>query len=439
MAKKSNKVEFVKKANKVHNNKYDYHKFEYNSVRKKGIIVCPIHEEFLQTPASHLAGKGCPKCGRERSNIRNVVDTEKFITRSNKIHNNKYDYSKFQYVETRKKGIIICPIHGEFKQVTGEHLRGKGCPECGGNKKKKLEKFIFQSNKVHNNKYDYSKFKYVNNITKGIIICPIHNKFSQIPINHLAGRGCPECGFVSRIEKTRKCLDDFIKQANEVHNNKYDYSKSIYNGSFEKLIIVCPTHNEFTQRPSNHLCGAGCPDCGRIEANLKVLKTTEEFIVRAKIIHNDKYDYSKVVYIGALNKVIIICPIHGEFKQTPSNHLQGNRCFRCARSPVSKISQQWLDMLKIPQKYREKPIIISGKKYIVDAYNPKTNTIYEFYGDYWHGNLQKYAKNGFNSQRDKFFWELYEETISRENIIKSAGYRVISIWESEFIAKNIDV
>ena len=111
--------------------------------------------------------------------------------------------------------------------------------------------------------------------------------------------------------------EDFIKRAKEVHGDKYDYSKVEYKGNSKKVIIICPEHREFEQIPANHLRGAGCKKCATIETHKKQSNTTESFIKKAKEVHGDKYDYSKVEYINNREKVIIICPEHGPFKQKP--------------------------------------------------------------------------------------------------------------------------
>lgn len=131
MPRKLTQLEWIEKAKIVHNNKYDYNKVEYTGSNNKVIIICPIHGEFEQLARTHLYGQGCPKCGREAAANKLRKSTEEFIEQANKIHNNKYDYSKVEYVHTETKVTIICPEHGEFKQDPHNHLRGKGCPKCG--------------------------------------------------------------------------------------------------------------------------------------------------------------------------------------------------------------------------------------------------------------------------------------------------------------------
>ena len=118
--------------------------------------------------------------------------------------------------------------------------------------------------------------------------------------------------------------DEFIRKANLVHGNKYDYSKVNYVGAESKVCIICPKHGEFWQTPHRHLRGDRCPMCSK-----RARLNTEEFIRRAKEIHGNKYDYSKVEYVNNNTKVCIICPEHGEFWQTPTSHFAGNGCPSC--------------------------------------------------------------------------------------------------------------
>ena len=134
------------------------------------------------------------------------------------------------------------------------------------------ENFIERANKIHGNKYDYSKVKYVNNSTKICIICPEHGEFWQTPSNHLAGKGCIKCRHVKVGNIRRKTLKSFIDEAKSIHGNKYDYSKMDYITAEKKVCIICPEHGEFWQNPSSHLNGAGCPKC-----NGGIRLTQEEF------------------------------------------------------------------------------------------------------------------------------------------------------------------
>ena len=130
--------------------------------------------------------------------------------------------------------------------------------------------------------------------------------------------------------KEKYTTEIFIKKANLKHHNKYDYSKVDYVDSKTKVCIICPKHGEFWQLPSKHLSGDGCKYCGYEKLHIIKKKKTEKFISDAKKVWGEKYDYSKVEYVNNQTKVCIICPKHGEFWQTPANHLYGYEgCKEC--------------------------------------------------------------------------------------------------------------
>ncbi|HGX8664189.1 TPA: DUF723 domain-containing protein [Escherichia coli] len=190
-------------------------------------------------------------------------------------------------------------------------------------KKLTTEEFIAKARAIHGDKYDYSKVVYKNYSSPVTIICPVHGEFPQRPDNHLMGKGCRECGGNAPLN-----TETFIAKAKAVHGDKYDYSKVVYKGATDKVIIVCPVHGEFEQIASNHLAGSGCDKCGKLARAAKRNKGAQ-FVERAKAIHGDKYDYSLVEYKSARSPVTIICPVHGEFTQTPDRHLAGRGCREC--------------------------------------------------------------------------------------------------------------
>ena len=260
------KKDFIEKANKVHENKYDYSKVEYKNNRIKVCIICPEHGEFLQIPNNHLRGKGCPVCGKERRDLLNTSNTNEFINKARKIHGDKYDYSKVEYINSQTKVCIICSEHGEFWQRPNNHLNGQGCIKCSGKELLKVDNFINKSRAIHGNKYDYSKVKYINAKTKVCIICPKHGEFWQKPFSHLQGQGCPVCGKERRDLLNTSNTNEFINKAKEIHKDKYDYSKVEYVNNKIKVCIICPEHGEFFQSPDNHLRGQGCPKCGQMNS-----------------------------------------------------------------------------------------------------------------------------------------------------------------------------
>lgn len=151
---------FIQKARKVHGDRYDYSKVDYKNAKEKVIIICPIHGEFLQSPTNHLQGFGCKYCANNTK-----LTTEDFVRRAEEIHGKYYDYSKVHYVSRNKPVTIICPAHGKFQQLAGNHLNGEGCCQCGRNrttqsKKLSLEDIINKANKMHNGFQDYQEHTY---------------------------------------------------------------------------------------------------------------------------------------------------------------------------------------------------------------------------------------------------------------------------------------
>lgn len=151
--------------------------------------------------------------------------------------------------------------------------------------------------------------------------------------SHLKGQGCPKCF----IERKTKTTEEFIKEARSIYGDKYDYSKVNYKNATTKVCIICPTHGEFFITPTAHTCKSQeCPICTSEKTREKTSLGTEKFIDKARNIHGDKYDYSKVEYKQTHIKVKIICPIHGEFEQEPNSHLRGQGCPLCKESHLER-------------------------------------------------------------------------------------------------------
>lgn len=281
------------------------------------------------------------------------VTTEEFINRSSKIHNGYYDYSLVNYIHSTVSVDIICPKHGLFKQTPHSHMSGRCCKKCSYENSTKLrssdtEQFIIKANTKHQNKYDYSLVNYINNHTNIKIICPIHGEYEQKPDTHLNSGGCRRCGNeiskLSRLSNT----EEFIKKAKLVHTDcKYSYESVDYKNNRKKVQIECLEHGTFLQTPADHLSGYGCDLCGRIRTINSLYDTQEDFINKAKTKHLNKYSYDKVIYTLSINKVIIICPTHGEFTQKPYVHLNGRGCPKCKQSFGERSIQLQLDKLNI--------------------------------------------------------------------------------------------
>ena len=189
------------------------------------------------------------------------------------------------------------------------------------------EEFVKQAREKHGDKYDYSKVEYKNCKERVCIICKEkgHGEFYQTPGDHLNGSGCPKCKKITLGNRFRKTLKEFIRDAREVHGDRYNYSKVDYKNGSAEVCIICPEHGEFYRIANHHLISSGgCPSCSpRISTALRFIETSKK-------IHRDKYDYSKVEYKGANDKVCIVCPHHGEFFQRAADHIKGSGCAKCS-------------------------------------------------------------------------------------------------------------
>lgn len=343
------------------------------------------------------------------------MDKNEFIEKSKKIHGDRYDYSKVEYKNSRTKVILLCEKHGEYQILPRQHYACKqGCPYCSGYKKHVID-FIKKAKKIHGDKYDYSKVKYLNNSTKVLIICPKHGEFHQKPNNHLNGNSCPNCK-----HNHKKNNIEFIKKSKKIHGNKYDYSNVEYLNSKSKIKIICPKHGEFYQTPNNHY-RYGCNKCGNELSSKKQLSNIDDLILNFTNIHDDKYIYKKQSYNGYDNKIKIICPKHGEFYQTPHNHSQGKGCKKCSHltsKPEEEISGFLKNKLKIKNVIKNTKKII--KPYELDIYLPDYNLAIEYCGLYWHSN--KFRDNNYH--RKKYL------------LCKKKGIKLLTIFEDEWIYKT---
>ena len=215
LTRKASNDKFIEKAKKIHGDKYDYSKVKYENSHKKVCIICPEHGEFWQVPYGHLNGYGCNKCGCETTKKKTSYNAKDFIKEAKKIHGDKYDYSKVDYMNNRTKVCIICPEHGEFWQSPYNHKTGQGCPICGrikANKEKMMttSEWVKRAKEIHGDKYDYSKTEYKGYSKKLKIVCKKHGEFEQLSYDHLQGKGCPKC----RRSKLEIEISNFLREKN---------------------------------------------------------------------------------------------------------------------------------------------------------------------------------------------------------------------------------
>ena len=185
------------KFKEVHGTRYNYSNVVYHKNSEKVIIICKEHGEFRQTPNNHKAGRGCPKCACLKSK-------EAVFDEFKEAHGDRYDYSKANYVKDKTKLTIICKEHGEFRQTPNNHKNGHGCPKCALENRVTQEHVIEQFQKVHGDRYNYSKVKYKSYKDEVTIICKEHGEFRQTVEGHYNGNNCKKCRIYHSYYRDRK-------------------------------------------------------------------------------------------------------------------------------------------------------------------------------------------------------------------------------------------
>lgn len=452
--------EFIHKASLIHGDKYDYSKVQFKKAIEKVIIICKTHGDFKLTPNKHLSrADGCKICGRELIGDKLRKTTEDFVKEAKLKHVDEngvpiYHYEKVDYKNNGTKVSIICKKHGIFNQTPGNHLYGYGCKKCrndnsGSSQRLTKEQFIEKAKLKHIDEtrfplYSYEKVIYTNSHTKIIVTCKIHGDFEITPNNHLNGSTCLKCSNEKSSERQRLTTDEFLRKAKEIHGDTYDYSKTIYGkNNNEPINIICYKHGLFNQSPTSHLAGKGCKLCGNEKSSERQRFTLEECINKFRYFHCDRYDYNMVEYVNTSTNVKIRCIEHNIlFNQTPANHFRSSGCMKCHKYGYSKKAILWLNFISklhnidIQHAENGHEYKIPNTRIRTDGYCKEINTIYEFHGDFWHGNPKKYAFADINCISNMYFGELYKNTIEREKQIQELGYNLVVIWENDWNKLN---
>ncbi len=365
--------------------------------------------------------------------LENNKKAENFISEAMKVHGNKYDYSESVYVNASTKIIINCFDHGKFLQLPRRHISGQQCPKCAHEncnnyRKLDLKTFLDRVAVAHGDRYDYNNIKLNRVIDKIDIICKVHGSFAQTVISHLKGHGCPLCNksvkSTSKSTPGAKLIYDtswFIGEALEAHGDRYDYSQVNYIKSHLRVKIGCKIHGIFEQAARDHLNGDNCIKCSMSQLSQDNARSQDEFISLVRDMHHNKYDYSNTTYVNKASRIIIACPIHGQFNQIAHNHLRGQGCPACG---ISIQQQEVIDYVKsfgltvaINDRIRISPLEIDC---LIDSHSLGI----ELHGIYWHSYDQP-------ETRDQQFKHYIKATAAID-----AGIKLLQIFENEWIDKN---
>jgi len=240
--------------------------------------------------------------------------------------------------------------------------------------------------------------------------------------------------------------EEFISRAKKLHKEKFSYKKVVYDGQKKKVVIGCRACRKwFSVTPGVHLRKKGKGGCMlclvKAKAQARWERASSEFTKKARDIHGELYDYSKVEYKTARTKIEILCrECDVTFLQIPNSHLNGSGCPHCCRPHAhSKSSIKWLEYeakkrrIKIRHARNGGEFQIPGTRYRADGYHATSKTIFEFYGDVYHGNPKKYKpRSRPHPHNDRTAASLYKETMKREEMLRSLGYNVVTMWQSDF-------
>jgi len=289
-----------------------------------------------------------------------------------------------------------------------------------GRKSLSTQEWVKKAEAQHGGRYDYSKVIYSGYGKNVEIVCHEHGAFWQRENNHRNGAGCPKCGVASRQKARAHSYKSFVDAAREVHGDSYDYPKVEVRNSRARVQIICPEHGAFEQVAYVHLAGHGCHDCSYNKVGKRAQLGISEFLRRAQEVHGDTYEY--LSGLNGMHKPILIkCPLHGEFKQTPSNHLSGAGCPKCV-GRVSKAEQELADFVSSLGVAIEQSSYSVIPPYEVDIYCPDQKVAIEYNGLWWH-------RDDLVGDKTKKKWQFAD----------GVGVKLVQIFEDEWRDKQEQV
>ena len=412
------------------------------STRDELQFICGKHGPFRRSFSLFLrTERPCPKC----------LEDGRLAKRKHGLLK-RFDYTKTNFeIPEREVNTVTCKIHGDIRISLYDHKRYKtgGCPECNSDhasasQRMSVSEFIRRAKLIHGDlTYEYSKVIPFRNQHELVTVgCKVrgHGLFQQSPANHLhktRPQGCPLCGISKGADKRSLTLERFLEKANLVHGDTYDYSKVAFKRSKDRIAITCKTcSSTFEQTINDHLSGYGCSTCGAERSRLaKQTVDTALAVQRCKEAWGDKYDYSQTVYVDDDTPIKVICPKHGELWMDYQNHVGLKRGCKFCGSTRRQKQNDWLDSLGVPDNGESREVTIKfndGTRCYADGFDVQTKTVYEFNGDYFHGNPKVYPPDLLNRFSGRTMREELERTRLKKKKLQKSGYTVIDIWESDW-------
>lgn len=334
---------------------------EYKSTKSKLHVICPQGHTIEITFGQFKNHHNCRVCNKKEKYKYDFV--KKYI------ESYGFKLISVDYIKCNSKLILSCPNNHQFGITFSHFMNGTRCAYCSGYKidYSTIRRYIVsQGFKLISERYVAAKEKL-------IIECKNGHKFHMSWHDFRNGSRCRMCYEINR----RMSTEEFICASKELYGEKLDYDKVNYVACNKYVTLICKVHGEYKQMPQNHFKSMGCKQC----YSETLCKSNEQFIEEARIKHNNKFDYSLCKYIKNNIKVTIICPKHGEFKQTPQDHLKGNGCHRCNQSRGEIKIMEVLDQKKIVYNTQYRFKECKNINYLpFDFYLPEHNLCIEFQG-----------------------------------------------------------
>ena len=419
---------------------------------------CEKHNTINYVNPRHFIEKGTYNCGCSQCNREKKIDKDRnnYINKFVKRWGDGYSFDKLEYVDWKSPGIITCKRHGNFKldqirYALDPHYNLQPCPVCAeiNKKNERNNGFLQRLNEKYGDKYTWITTDFGDYFKDKVkFICPKHGEVEQTLCTLLNedngnGDGCPKCKREYQNLKQSYSLEEAIEKAKSLECCKdYDFSYvTEWLGVKHKYTFRCKKHNTIFKQTFDCIFGNnsnGCPDCLKeyIE-NRPPVFTNEEFIERAREVHGNKYDYSKVEYKDNRTPVCIICQKHGEFWQTPMSHLSGCGCQKCHNSILETRVRVMLENVGIEynQEYSIKKLtgeIFNKKPQRVDFFLPNEGICIECQG------LQHFKDVKFNNKMsDEDVKQIYirnkKSDIFKFDILKQKGYDIIYFFNKSFL------
>jgi hypothetical protein len=315
--------QFIAKSRMRWGDRFGYLNTQYVAKGVDLSVTCPFHGEVMMTPQVHWNSKhGCPKCNIDVPLARRK---QELLSKARIVHSGRFDYSKVITLSTNEKVEIVCPDHGPFWQTLYDHaVKQTDCPKCAiAADRLSYEEFVSNAQALYGNRYDYSKVVLGTVASLVTITCKEHGDFVQRAASHLAGNKCKKCF----LDENKLSIDEFIKNAREVHGDSYDYGKVKYQGNKLPVEIICPTHGSFWQKPNAHVSSrAGCRFCYESKGEKAIEVALKKYGINhireyRMVPHLFRYDF----YLPGLN---IFIEFHGQQHYHPVAIFGGEEAFQ---------------------------------------------------------------------------------------------------------------